>query len=384
MFASEGQREFERSILQHEARTSTVPQTVREGSMLRKTSGLTRSKTFLAIDTSNVSVVSSTSSSTTASSCLTERSASSYLVLSARPDVDSAEFSSVLRDALQNTSSVDHHKLRRILEPYLRQARLRREDVMPSSNGFRDSIHLPYPCLRHERRFLFDEHTFPLHQMLSEALNVPSLADIDSIKDKDLLLPLESRAQRRQFHTLYDAFVTSFCIPLLHANAISKQVVNTSDRITYRYQAFPDIRISRPGKDVSGQILCDLVRGYSPACLTFYVPLTPCDATNCLYTESHPGREDWHPLNTKSVGLGYLFDGSRCLQFCLPNTSSRCSVALVFRVALLLDDEYPDAFTKTGQYYDTAVVDARHNDVVVKENPRRLLDPDYRHGYPFV
>ena len=382
MFSRSGNRDFGSSVLQHEART----QAALHGCAVGKTSGLTRSKTFLAIDTSNVSVVSSSSSST--SSSLTDRSAASYLVLSSpgHYDVDGFEFSAVLREALQNAPIVDQNKLRRLLEPYLRQARLRREKEMPSSNGFRDSVNLPYPCLRQERSFLFDEHTFPLHDVLAKALCVPSLSDIDSMEDRDLLLPLEKRAQRLQFQKLYDAFVTSFCIPLLHANAISKRVFHASksERMTYRYQAFPDIRISRPGKDVSGQVLCDLVRGYSPANLTFCVPLTPCHESSCLYTESHPGREDWHPLNAKSVGLGYLFDGARCLQFYLPNTTSQCSVALVFRVALLVDSDCPDAFSAGGRYYDEAVVDARHENMVVKNNKRRLLDPDFRNGYPFV
>ena len=57
-----------------------------------------------------------------------------------------------------------------------------------------------------------------------------------------------------------------------------------------------------------------------------------------MYTESHPGREDWHPLRTKSVELGFSFDGARCLHFTLENTTDQTRVSLDFRIAIYRDN----------------------------------------------
>lgn len=77
--------------------------------------------------------------------------------------------------------------------------------------------------------------------------------------------------------------------------------------------------------------------GHSMGNINFHIPLTPTFGTNCLFTESHPGREDWHPLKTKSVGLGFAFDGARCLHFTLENTTPRTRVSLDFRIAIYRD-----------------------------------------------
>jgi hypothetical protein len=209
-----------------------------------------------------------------------------------------------------------------------------------------------------------------------------------------LLLPLLEKERRYAFHAAYDAFVTSFCIPLLHSMALSKQILqySSSDRITYRYQAFPTIQISRPGGSELSAPVCDSMLGHSVGCLTFFIPLTPSEGTSSVYIESHPGKEDWHALNAKSVGLGYLIDGARCLQFDLENTTNVSRVSLTFRVMIYRDDGgaglcppalLQDHFVGTG-YYDEAVVDLRRADAVVKKNGNRLLDPTHRNGCPFV
>lgn len=211
-----------------------------------------------------------------------------------------------------------------------------------SSNSY-----IPYPSLRHERRFLYDVETYPLHIHLAEILGVSDLSLIHNhtIQDKKMLMkPLLDARKREAFHKCYDNFVTSFCIPLLHSLAMSDNLFNESSssrqqnndhqrKISYRYQAFPCIRVNRPGEFSIGPH-CDMAYGHSMGNINFHIPLTPTYGTNALYTESHPGREDWHPLKTKSIGLGYSFDGARNLHFTLENTTQHTRVSIDFRIAI--------------------------------------------------
>jgi len=289
--------------------------------------------------------------------------------------------------------------LRKVMEPHLRRARLQREHSRSTSHhkcaaSIASSMGVPYTPLRQERPFLFDEHTYPLHTILADTLNVPDLCQVHQVDESVLLTPLLDREKRHAFHSAFDGFVTSFCIPLIHSMAISKRLLqhSASERIVYRYQAFPTIQISRPGESALPAPTCDSIEGHSVGCLTFHVPLTPSQGTNAMFIESHPGKEDWHPLQAKSVGLGYLLDGARCLHFDLENTTGHSRVSLAFRVLIhreqvqdsclcplvLLRDKY-----SKGTYYDEAVIDARKTHAVAKAHHDGLLDPDPLLGYPF-
>jgi hypothetical protein len=304
------------------------------------------------------------------------------------------------------------------MESHLRKARLGREQARDTSNLIVDasiagSVGVPYTSLRKERPFLFDEYSYPLHTILAETLGVDDLSKLHEspIQDKaELLEPLLRSSNRRRFHECYDSFVTSFCIPLLHSIAMTKNLFhsaspNASNKIHYRYQAFPCIRIVRPGESSNGPH-CDTANGHSIGYLTFHVPLTAVFGTNALYTESYPGREDWHPLTTKSVGLGYMFDGARCLHFTLENTTPITRVAIDFRIAIYRKDQtrdefnsdlctramLEDRFSRAGPgYYDEACIDidALHGSfgggaVAKKDFPDDLYEPDYRVGFPFT
>ena len=73
-------------------------------------------------------------------------------------------------------------------------------------------------------------------------------------------------------------------------------------------------------------------RGHRQFCDRFFA--NDSSTIVCLLTESHLGREDWHPLKTKSVGLGFAFDGARYLHYTLENTTQRTRVSVDFRFAI--------------------------------------------------
>uniref|UniRef100_A0A6S9IC40 Uncharacterized protein n=1 Tax=Ditylum brightwellii TaxID=49249 RepID=A0A6S9IC40_9STRA len=318
-------------------------------------------------------------------------------------------------------------KLRNVIEPYVGKARKEREQKQREMTGINDvapiacNVGVPYPTLRRERAFLFDSETYPLHRILAETLGVPDLSMLHtrSIQDERILMePLLHRSTRRAFHECYDNFVASFCIPLLHAVAIEQNIFNistmasapmsTRTAITYRYQAFPCLRIVRPGESSTGPH-CDIADGHSIGNINFHIPLTPVYGTNAIYTESHPGREDWHPLTAKSLGLGYVFDGARCLHFGLENTTETTRVSLDFRIAIsrggsMFNDDpnnklcsrkvLNDQFEAAGPgYYEEVFIDIDSTPrafapgpVVVKKGRYggRLSDPDHRVGFPFT
>lgn len=303
-------------------------------------------------------------------------------------------------------------ELRVVMESHLAKARIRREECGDPSYvsvdpSITSSVGVPYIALRDERSFLYDENTHPLHRVLAETLGVDDLSQLHhhAVHDKlQLLGPLLDQDGRRRFHECYDNFVTSFCIPLLHSLAMSKNEFHSipsisSSRIIYRYQAFPCLRVVRPGEFSIGPH-CDTAYGHSICNLNFHVPLTPVYGTNALYIESHPGKEDWHPLTAKSPGLGFLFDGARCIHFTLENTTDATRVSLDFRIALYADGDnaetlckrelLDDRFSKAGVgYYDEASINLGAESLsipgaaIAKKEKNRLLDPDARVGFPF-
>jgi len=269
--------------------------------------------------------------------------------LSSQNDGFGLTFSNAIRKDIGDSCDVPNfsRETRRLMEPFLRKARVEREHAQfRSDNGFVAPIGnqtgVPYVGLRSETPFLFDIETYPLDRVLATTLKVDDLSRLhEEPKLQSKMLLVRNECTRFEFQKAYDAFVTSFCIPLIHSIAMSKSIfhsVSAESSICYRYQAFPNIRILRPGESSKGPV-CDTAKGHSIGCLRFHVPLTPSFGTNALYSESFPGREDWHPLLSKSAGLGFLFDGARCLHFNLENTTSSTSVALDFSITFYQDGD---------------------------------------------
>eukprot|EP00553_Chaetoceros_curvisetus_P011245 CAMPEP_0204635148 /NCGR_PEP_ID=MMETSP0717-20131115/30918_1 /ASSEMBLY_ACC=CAM_ASM_000666 /TAXON_ID=230516 /ORGANISM="Chaetoceros curvisetus" /LENGTH=376 /DNA_ID=CAMNT_0051653809 /DNA_START=40 /DNA_END=1170 /DNA_ORIENTATION=- len=286
-------------------------------------------------------------------------------------------------DGSPNELEVDKH-LRNFIEPHIAKARKAREEkrllifdnigldpLIIKNMSISSNAYVPYATLRNERPFLFDAESYPLHRILAETIGVEDLSLLHqhSIQDKrQLLSPLLEARSRKAFHQCYDNFVTSFCIPLLHSFGMVQKIFNDSSRnmdpgkICYRYQAFPCIRAIRPGEFSIGPH-CDMAYGHSMGNINFHIPLTPTFGTNALYTESHPGREDWHPLKTKSVGLGFSFDGARCLHFTLENTTNQTRVSLDFRIAIFRD-KGAHPMTNTGIFNTSGMAEVEDEEDV--------------------
>merc|ERR1711957_1146490 len=208
--------------------------------------------------------------------------------------------------------------LRKFIEPHVLKARRKREDRWHellkkigskhyNSSGLSicSNARIPYPSLRAERSFLFDVETYPLHRILADTIGVEDLSLVHQHEEqnkKKLLSPLLNPDSRKIFHECYENFVTSICIPEIHSKAMSDGLFNITsstrncgpEEICYRYQAFPCLRVMRPGEFSIGPH-CDMAYGHSIGNINFHIPLTPTFGTNALYTETHSGRENWHP-----------------------------------------------------------------------------------------
>jgi hypothetical protein len=360
-----------------------------------------RAKSLFSLEALSPAMFSSCASSTE-SSCVTDKSTSLEDDSGIATAITFAMDVRLLLAAYNNNIDLQSSKVRIVMEPHLRRARLTRENkrrrYLPQEvhASIASSIDVPYTELRKERPFIFDTYSFPLHTTLAGILELQDLKLAHQMPRDRLLQPLLDRKKRFAFHSAYDSFLTLFCIPLLHSLAFSKKSFQDTDSVIYRYQAFPEIHVVRPGESDFTEPLCDTILGHSIGCLKFYVPLTPSVGCNSLITESHPGKEDWHPLNAKTVGLGYLFDGARCLHFDLENTSDFTRVALSFRIVIfreggregelcpmrLLEDDY----SLIPGYYEEAIIDLRRSSIgtVQKRNRNKRSNPDFRVGYPFA
>ena len=302
--------------------------------------------------------------------------------------------------------------LRQVMEPHIVKARLNREQSWKQQC---DQKEVPYRMLRTEQKFFYDVNKFPLHQLFADIVGVEdlSLMHEDPERDKAVLVQgLLDREIRQPFHECFDTFVTSFCIPLLHSIALNLNAFATKEAvqgvrnsITYRYQAFPCIRVNRPGEFSLGPH-CDITYGHSIGNINFHIPLTATCGTNALYSESGVGKEDWHPLLANAPGLGYIFDGARCIHFTLENTTDRTRVSLDFRIAItktkgdegdrqIVEDVLccetilHDRMASAGPgFYEEAVVDLGEDAdapvVVKKRSNSHFVEPDYRVGFPFT
>jgi len=109
--------------------------------------------------------------------------------------------------------------LRKLIEPHVSKARRMRVLKKIGSNHYRRSAlsigsnaHIPYPSLRLEHSFLFDDETYHLYQILADTIGVKYLSLIHQHEEQDkrvLLSPLLNPESRRAFHECYENFLTS-------------------------------------------------------------------------------------------------------------------------------------------------------------------------------
>lgn len=117
------------------------------------------------------------------------------------------------------------------------------------------------------------------------------------------------------------------------------------------FQAQPNFRCHLPG---TGHLLVHSHRDadyhHQPNELNVWLPLTPCEGSNTLWSESSPGLKDFRPFELVP-GQCMLFWGHQCEHYTMPNETDATRVSIDFRVVppSYYRPEYPNSHRRDGQ-----------------------------------
>ena len=211
--------------------------------------------------------------------------------------------------------------------------------------------------LREERAITFNPEAYPLDMIIAKMLLqsgdpsqlglIHELAEIGTGSCRGRPTVINKRYRNRgisvgdmadEFRFMCGRFVEDVVAPAL----------NCSDGLVY--QADPVLRCHIPGDAPLGAPHRDESYGRQPWEVNVWLPITPVMASNSLWVESSPGKEDWHPFESEAFGKAFLFWGSQCTHFTLPNETGRTRVSLDIRVVprSLFVDHYVSPLSKSG------------------------------------
>ena len=133
----------------------------------------------------------------------------------------------------------------------------------------------------------------------------------------------------------------------------------------YFVQAKPCIRFQQPSNKRTTTPHCDSFYGHQPGQINFWLPLTRSFGSNSLYSESEPGKRDFHSFdcnlnllnnNQSANNEGKMtmidtgnnvtemmrFYGNECVHFTEANRTEITRVSLDFRIVpgFVYDDDY--------------------------------------------
>ena len=92
------------------------------------------------------------------------------------------------------------------------------------------------------------------------------------------------------------------------------------------YQKRPTFRVCLPNNLAVGGRHCDADYNHPEEEINYWVPLTPAFGTNAFFTESDPGKGDFHPFpRTLDVGEILRFWGNKCEHYNELNTTGMSS-----------------------------------------------------------
>lgn len=150
--------------------------------------------------------------------------------------------------------------------------------------------------------------------------------------------------QAKPLQECYLRFLREVVAPLIEAHVPG----GSSEML---YQAQPNFRCHLPG---TGHLLVHRHRDadyhHQPNELNIWLPLTPCQGSNTLWSESSPGLGDYRPFELVP-GQCMLFWGHQCSHYTVPNETGVTRVSIDFRVVPLsfYRPLYPNSHRRDGQ-----------------------------------
>jgi len=160
------------------------------------------------------------------------------------------------------------------------------------------------------------------------------------MREKRLISVMEKTSPWLDFIHVYNAFIDGVVVPLCGGVSETKGI---------RCQNPPTIRVHMPSRKPTIPPHTDSdYDAHQPGEINFWIPVTPVWGNNTLWTESEPGKEDFHPIE---IGYGQIlrFHGNRCTHFTKKNDTGATRVSFDFRAIPLV--AYREDFGgKIGDY----------------------------------
>ena len=162
--------------------------------------------------------------------------------------------------------------------------------------------------------------------------------------------------EMEEFQSLYETILRKHCAPNVGLEEGSGEML--------LYQRNPTLRVMYPdiGKSV-GKVHKDADYHHQATEINFWVPFVDLskdgDESACLYAESSPGKQDFHPFDCH-FGEFVKFWGNQVTHYTIENVSKITRVSVDFRVIRLYDfDANPEgkaAVFRRNEYYAEIVI----------------------------
>jgi hypothetical protein len=145
-----------------------------------------------------------------------------------------------------------------------------------------------------------------------------------------------------EFHTRYYKSPRYPEIIQLYHRFLQEWLLPQLKEEEYIVQKEPSFRIHIPNNTALGKrgdeedtemigLHCDADYNHPATEMNYMLTITGQSDTNSCYTESEPGKGDFHPINIE-YGEVFRFYGNRCRHFNKRNSSNRTRISLDFRI----------------------------------------------------
>lgn len=187
----------------------------------------------------------------------------------------------------------------------------------------------------------YDHHTYDMQSIVRRIFGVEDLQ-----QTHELLPPIPDQITfdedtKTWFHRTYYNSPHYPEVIAMYERIVRDIIIPLYGETEYAVQVDPSFRIHLPNntalgarEDDRGEAIglhCDADYNHQPGEINFILPLTPMFGTNSVYTESSPGKGDYHSAEVP-LGNLYCFYGNKCRHFNKQNATGVSRLSLDFRI----------------------------------------------------
>ena len=195
----------------------------------------------------------------------------------------------------------------------------------------------------------YDTHTYDFQSI------VRRIFEVDDLQKTHELLPSVTEQitfdddTKTWFHKKYYSSATYSELIKLYDRFVKEVILPRYSDSEFAVQVDPSFRIHLPNNTALGVrendsddkigIHCDADYNHQIGEINFILPLTPMFDTNSVYTESEPGKEDYHSINVP-IGNVFCFYGNKCRHYNMKNTTGVSRLSIDFRIIPMSKYDY--------------------------------------------